>query len=83
MDNVPYVAFEGACSRLERANKRMFIVCIILIAALIAYNAGWLIYESQYQQVEVTQEVDQEADGEGNNQFVGGDYYEKESDTVE
>lgn len=81
MDNVPYVAFEGACSRLERANKRMFIVCIILIVSLIASNTGWLIYESQYQSVEVTQEVEQEADGDGNNQFVGGDYFEEESDS--
>ena len=80
MENVPYVAFEGACSRLERNNRRLFVVCIILIAALIATNAAWIAYESQFQAVQVTQEVEQKADGEGNNNFVGGDCYEKEND---
>lgn len=73
MHVVSYTAFESACSRLERSNKRLFILCIILIAALIASNVGWVVYESQYQTVEVSQEVEQEADG--SNQFVGGDFY--------
>lgn len=72
---VSYTAFESACSRLERSNRRVFVLCLILIAALIATNVGWVLYESQYQAVEVTQEVGQEADGDGSNQFVGGDFY--------
>lgn len=75
MDTVSFVAFESACTRLERNNRRLFILCIILIVALIASNAGWVIYESQFQDVEVTQEVEQEAQGDGSNRFVGGDFY--------
>lgn len=59
MDTVSFVAFESACTRLGRSNRRLFILCIILIVALIASNAGWAIYESQFQDVEVTQEVEQ------------------------
>lgn len=72
---VSYIAFESTCSRLERSNKRLFILCIVLIVALIASNLGWVIYESQYEDVTVTQEVDQENEGEGDNNFIGGDYY--------
>lgn len=75
-DKVSYIAFESACTRLERTNKRLFILCIILLGALIATNAGWLIYESQFQTVETTvQEVEQDADGDGSNTFIGGDVY--------
>lgn len=69
-NNVPYVAFEGALGRMERANKRLAILCIILIVALIASNVGWLMYERQYQDVVVTQEVEQETE-DGNNNFIG------------
>lgn len=33
---------------LRSANKRNFIIIIVLIVMLVASNAGWLIYESQY-----------------------------------
>lgn len=75
MDTVSFVAFESACTRLERNNRRLFILCVILIVALIASNTGWVIYESQFQDVEVTQGVEQDAEGDGLNQFVGGDFY--------
>ena len=83
MDTVSFVAFESACTRLERSNRRLFILCMILIVALIASNAGWVIYESQFQDVEVTQEVEQEAEGDGSNQFVGGDFYAPADSEVE
>lgn len=75
MDTVSFVAFESACTRLERSNRRIFILCVILAAALVASNTGWIIYENQFQDVEVTQEVEQDAQGDGSNQFVGGDFY--------
>jgi hypothetical protein len=50
-------------------------LCIILAVALIATNAAWVVYESQFEDVEVTQEVEQETDSGGSNQFVGGDFY--------
>lgn len=83
MDTVSFVAFESACTRLERNNRRLFILCVVLIVALIASNTGWVIHESQFQDVEVTQEVEQETDSGGSNQFVGGDFYAPADSGVE
>ena len=68
---------ERALTNADVANRRQWVVIIILIVSLILSNAGWIYYESQFQQVETTsiqQEVDQESE-EGDNQFIGGDYY--------
>lgn len=59
---------------LERTIKRLWILCIALVVLLVATNAAWLLYESQFESVEVTQEVEQSADS-GENRFIGGDYY--------
>lgn len=78
--DVSFAAFESACARLERANHRLFIVAILLLAALLATNAAWIYYESQFEDVYVQQEVDQDTES-GNNAFIGGDFYGKaESD---
>jgi len=57
---VPYIAHESAMARQERTNKRLWIVVIILIAALILSNAAWIYRESQFtdEVQEVTQDVD-------------------------
>lgn len=74
--NVPYIMHEADMARIERANKRLWILLIISLAALIGTNAAWVVYESQFQTVDtISQEVEQEADGNGNNLFVGGDNY--------
>ena len=57
-DNILYITYESAMARMERANKRNFIIIIILILALIATNAGWIIYESQFETVETTIEAE-------------------------
>lgn len=77
---VPYIAYESTMARMERANKRSFIIIIILIIALIATNAGWVIYESQFETVETSTQIEAEQDGAGVN-IVGGDdiYYGTES----
>jgi len=50
---------EGDMARMERANKRLWVVIIILIVALIGSNAAWIYYESQFiDEVSVEQEVD-------------------------
>lgn len=81
--NVPYVAYEGAMARMERINRRVWILCIILIVALLGTNAGWIYYESQFEYVETsTQEVDQEVDtGEGDAIVIGVGDYNGESET--
>lgn len=61
-------------ARFERTNRRLWILCIILILTLIATNAGWLYYESQFVTEETT--VEQEVDtGDGDATVIGvGDY---------
>ena len=72
---IPYIAHEAAIARMERTNKRLWIVVIILIAALLATNLAWTLYESQFETV-VTTEIEQDTgDGNGNNYIVGGDYH--------
>ena len=51
---VPYVAHESAMARSERHNKRLWIVILVLIVALIASNLAWIIYEAQFEMVETT-----------------------------
>ena len=71
---IPYIAYESAMVRQERATKRLWIICVILIAALIGSNAGWIYYESQWEVVEeTTQTVSQ--DSANDNYFIGGDVY--------
>ena len=54
-------------ARFERTNRRLWILCIILIFTLIATNAGWLYYESQWQYVQSDTSFEVEQDGEENN----------------
>lgn len=66
--------YEGAQARLERSNKRLWILAIILIASLILTNLGWVIYESQFETVtEQSVEIDATQDGGGVNIVGGGD----------
>lgn len=71
--NIPYFVHEGDMTRMERANKRLWIVILILIVALVGSNAIWVIYENQFEDVVTTIEAEQET-SEGNNYVVGGDY---------
>jgi hypothetical protein len=72
-DNLLYITYESAMARMERANKRNFIIIIILILALIATNAGWIIYESQFETVETSTSIEAKQDGDGINIVGGGD----------
>lgn len=73
---VPRWTHEADMARMERGNKRAWVLNIILAVLLLASWAGFLVYESQFEYVtETTQEVVQTADGESNNRFVGGDIY--------
>lgn len=76
LEPVPYIVHESAMARQERNNKRLWIVVIILIAALILSNAAWVWYESQFEVVETTvkQDVQQDTEDGSTNNFVGGDY---------
>lgn len=76
--NVPYIAHEGAMVRLERINKRLWILAIVLIVMLGLSNGAWIIYESQYKTTEVSREVDT---GIGSATVIGvGDYGKDKAD---
>lgn len=55
---IPYYAHEGEMARAERTNKRLWIVILVLIICLVGTNAGWIVYESQFADEVITQEVD-------------------------
>lgn len=77
MNEVPYIVHEGDMARLERANRRLWILSIMLVLLLVGTNAGWIWYESQFEDVVTTQEAWQDVDtGEGDATVIGiGNYY--------
>ena len=78
MDQIPFIVHESDMVRMERTNRRIWILCIILIITLIGTNAGWIYYESQFIDYEVEQEVDT---GIGDAIVVGVGDYNGESET--
>ena len=63
---IPYFAHEGEINRAERANKRLWIIIIILIVALVGTNAGCIYYESQFVETVTETTIDQHVDtGDG------------------
>lgn len=72
--SVPYIVHEGDMARLERTNRRLWILSIMLVLLLVGTNAGWIYYKNQFQEVETvtTQEVDQDVDtGNGDAKVIG------------
>lgn len=76
--NIPYYVAEGMVDRVSRTNKRLWIMCMLLIILLVGTNALWLWYESQWEVVET--EITQENE-RGYNNYVGndGDIYNGET----
>ena len=66
-ESVPYIVHESSMARMERQIKRLWIALIVVIAMLFASNAGWLIYESQFETITYEQ------DGEGINNVNYGE----------
>lgn len=66
--SIPYYAAEGMIDRLSATNKRLWIMCILLIIFLVGSNALWVIYENSFEDYVVTQESE-----EGTNNFIGND----------
>ena len=63
-ETVPYIVHEGMMARAERTAKRLWITILLLIVLLVGTNAGWLWYESQFE--ETTTTIESEADDGGN-----------------
>ncbi len=72
--SVPYAVLEDFKETAKANSLKWFIICLVLIVLLVGSNIGWLVYESQFEDVVeiTTQEVEQDADN-GENHFIGGD----------
>lgn len=69
--NVPYIVHEADMARMERTNKRLSVLAVIVVALLFISNALWIWLWNQYEYVDtVTTSVSQ--DGEGNNIYGDG-----------
>lgn len=68
---VSYIVHEGMMARQERTIKRLWILCIIIFLALIGTNAGWIYYESQFEEVVLTQDAETGIGGNINLSGVG------------
>lgn len=76
-ETISYYDHQEQMWREERHTRRWRTFAWVLLAALILTNLGWIIYESTYQDVVVTDNVQ---DGSGMNIIGGGDVnYEPEA----
>ena len=69
---VPHWAHEKDMARMERGNKRVWVLVVLLVVALVGTNAYWIWSESQYEDASTSYEVEQDAEN-GTNNFAGGD----------
>ena len=82
--DVPFLVHEGDMARMERTIHRQWITIIVLIAALIMSFVGFSIYESQFEEQVITQDISQNVDTDGNAVIAGiGDaIYGNESESA-
>ena len=82
-DTVSVYALDELSGSMHSANRRLFIINIILIVLLLASWIGFFVYESQFEDQVITQEISQDTDG-GDNSYsgdiIGGDYYGETND---
>ena len=58
-------------AELKKSSKRWFVISIILLVALVVSNIGWLIYESQWEEVTEAQTIEQHQDDTDNSNMSG------------
>lgn len=83
--SVPYIVHESVMARSERHNKRLWIVILVLIGALIGTNLAWIVYESQFEDVVTTEEIIVDAEENGIANYIGqdGNIYNGEDNSKE
>ena len=64
--DVPYIVHEVAVARLERVIKRMWVLVILLIILFVASNGAWILWESQFEEVNTVETYEANADNGGN-----------------
>lgn len=72
--NKSTAVLQTACAHFERVNRRLWLLILILIIALIGTNVAWAIYDNSTITLEIEQDVEQDADS-GSNIFIGGNNY--------
>lgn len=81
MEHIPFIVHEADMARMERINKRLTIMCIILFFVFFISNIAWICYENQFEDTTttVTQELDS---GEGGDAIINdGVHINGESET--
>ena len=74
---VPFIVHEGTMARAEITIKRLWITILLLIVLLVGTNGAWIWYQSQFDDIAISQENE-----DGYNNFVGndGDIFNGETD---
>ena len=74
---VPFIVHEGMMARAEITIKRLWITILLLIVLLVGTNGAWIWYQSQFEDIAISQENE-----DGYNNFVGndGDIFNDETD---
>ena len=67
-ESVPYIVHESSMARMERQVKRLWITILTLIFLLVGSNCIWILYENQFEDIEIVQE-----NADGYNSFIGND----------
>ena len=80
-DNKLFAAYEVALLRLDRANRRLIVIIVLLISLLFGTNAAWLWYESQWEDVTTTITQDLDASDGGDAIINDGVHINGESST--
>lgn len=74
VQGIPFIVYEKEMTRYERVIKKLWVIIILLIVFLVGSNIVWVVYDKQFEDVTITQEVEQDAES-GENHFIGGDFY--------
>ena len=69
--SVPFAVYESAMAQI----KSLIWVIVLLVLLLVGTNAGWLVYESQFEVVEetVTETTIKQENADGYNNYIGND----------
>ena len=62
---VPFQTHQADMARMERANRRLWILCLVMLALFVVSNAIWIWRETQYVD-EVTETIETSTEGGGN-----------------
>lgn len=80
---IPYAALEYALHAAERQSKRLIVVIIILIVALVGSNIYWVYKWNEYDYVSDDYSIDAEQDGNLNIVSAGDVDYGTESESTQ